>query len=196
MSVTAPPEFEGRAGPTSGESGVTPARSGLLAVLVLATAFWAAALSAAASAQAAGRWLQEFTERRAEWGGDIRYAILDAGQGQSLQLGCTPNRIERILVVFPQTQGVPAALAPSPEVRYAIDGGAMQPADWRLFEAGSLEVPRGGESARLTRQLAAASRLRVEAGRGDGGWTVADFDLSGIAAVVPPMLQACGLEAR
>ena len=166
---------------------MTRAWSALLAVFVLIGSL---------PAQAAGRWLQEFTERRAEWGGDIRYAILDAGQGQSLQLGCTTKRIERVLIVFRQDQGVPAALAPSPDIRYALDGGAMHEADWRLFEAGSLEVPRGAESARLTRQLAEAERLRVEASRSDGGWAVADFDLSGIGQIVPPMLQACGLEGR
>ena len=164
---------------------MTRAWGALLVVLILAGPL---------PAQGDGGWLQEFTERPAEWGGDIRYAILEAGAGQTLQLGCTPNRIERILIVFRQEQGVPAPLAPSPEVRYAIDGGAMQQADWRLFEAGSIEVPRGAESARLTRQLAKSSRLRVEASRSDGGWMAADFDLSDIAQVVPPMLQACGLD--
>ena len=145
-------------------------------------------------AQGADRWLQEFTERPAEWGGDIRYAMLTEADGQTLQLGCTANRIERILVVFRQDQGIPAPIAPSPDVRYAIDGGALQATDWRLFEAGSIEVPRGAESSRLTKQLVAASRLRIEASRGDGGWEVADFDLSGIRQVLPPMLQACGVD--
>lgn len=170
---------------------MTRAWSALLAVLILA-----APLSAEVSAQGAGRWLEEFTERPAEWGGSIRYAILDAGRGETLQLGCTANRIERVLVVFRQSQGVPAPVAPSPDVRYAIDGGAMQPSDGRLFEPGSIEVPRGAESARLTKKLAKASRFRVEASRGDGGWMAADFDLSGIERVLPRMLDACGVELR
>ena len=170
---------------------MTRAWGALLAVLILA-----APQSAQVSAQDTGRWLEEFTERRAEWGGDIRYAILDAGQGQSLQLGCTANRIERVLIVFRQSQGIPAPVAPSPDVRYAVDGGAMQASDGRLFEPGSIEIPRGAESARLTRLLAKASRFRVEASRGDGGWLAADFDLSGIEQILPPMLEACGIKPR
>lgn len=164
-------------------------------VLLLAgLALSGTALTGKAEAQTAGRWIEEFTERPAEWGGDIRYAILDLPGGQSLQLGCTPNRIERVLIVFQQDQGVPAPIAPSPAVRYSIDGEPMQEGDWRLFEAGSVEVPRGAESARITRRLQSATNFRVEATRGDGGWAVADFDLAGIEGVLPAMLQACNVQ--
>ena len=157
----------------------------LLAGLVFSSTAWA---------QTAGRWIEEFTERPAEWGGDIRYAILDLPNGASLQLGCTPNRIERILIVFRKEQGLPARIAPSPDVRYSIDGEAMQATEWPLFEAGSIEVPRGAVSAEITRRLQSATNLRVEASRGDGGAEVADFDLAGIEAVLPPMLQACNVQ--
>ena len=153
-------------------------------------------LAAPAAAQTQGRWIEEFTERPAEWGGDIRYAMLDLPGGQTLQLGCTPNRIERILVVFRQDQGIPAPIAPSPEVRYSIDGEPMETRDWPLFEAGSVEVPRGAESARITRRLTSATNFRVEARRGDGSWEVADFDLLGIEQVLPQMLQACGVASQ
>lgn len=161
----------------------------LLALLLATLAFGSAAM-----AQTAGRWIEEFTERPAEWGGDIRYAILDLPGGQTLQLGCTPNRIERILIVFGQDQGIPAPIAPSPNVRYSIDGEPMQDTDWRLFEAGSVEAPRGAESAEITRRLQSATNFRVEASRADGGWQVADFDLAGIERVLPPMLQACNVQ--
>ena len=165
---------------------MTRAWSALLALLTL---------TAPLAAQEGGRWLQEFTQRPAEWGGDIRYALLDAGSGQTLQLGCTANRIERVLVVFRQDQGVPAPISPSPDVRYAVDGGPLQDSGGRLFEAGAVEIPRGSESAALTKSLAGATRLRVEATRGDGAWMAADFDLTGIDRVLPAMLTACGIDA-
>ena len=164
----------------------------LSASLAVSGLLWAAP----AAAQTQGRWIEEFTERPADWGGDIRYAILDLPEGQALQLGCTPNRIERILIVFGQDQGVPAPIAPDPEVRYSIDGEPMQDRDWPLFEAGSIEVPRGAESARITRRLTTATNFRVEARRGDGGWEVADFDLLGVDRVLPQMLQACGVASQ
>ncbi|MCG8354474.1 MAG: hypothetical protein MI920_02785 [Kiloniellales bacterium] len=150
------------------------------------------ALCGAATAQGP-QWIEEFTERPEEWGGDIHYAILDMPNRQALQVGCVRNRIEKVLVVFPQDRGVPAPLAPEPQVRYAFDNEDLQTTDWPLFEVGSIQVPRGGESSRITRRIATASRLVVQATTPDGTWVTADFDLAGNERVIPKMLEACGI---
>lgn len=156
--------------------------------------FVALAFGNAAAAQTAGKWSEEFTERPAEWGGDIRYALLETSTGSSLRLGCTPNRIERVLVVFGAEGGQPAPIGQAPIVRYSIDGEPLLTTDWPLFESGSIEVPRGAESAEITQLLTTARTFRVEANRLDGGWQVAEFDLIGIEWVVIPMLEACGIK--
>ena len=140
------------------------------------------------------RWIEDFSERPEEWGGDIRYAILDMPGRQRLQVGCVRNRIEKVLVVFPGEGTAPAPLAAQPSVRYAFDREDLQSADWPLFEQGTIQVPRGGESSRITRRVATASRLVVQATTPNGNWLTAEFDLAGNDRVVPKMLAACGVE--
>jgi len=150
-------------------------------------------LATAAQAQSGG-WQTEFAERPADWGGDIHYAVLRQADQGVLQVGCVRNRIERVLVTFAQPGGAPVNLPAEPQVFYAFDGGALEPGAWPLFEPGAIEVPRGAESARITRQIAQSSRLVVQASTSDGGTVSADFDLSGSDAVIPPMLQSCGMQ--
>lgn len=161
----------------------------------IATALLAGlALGTAAVAQTPGKWTEEFTRRPLDWGGDIRYLKLEMPGGQILRLGCTANRIERILVVFARDGNNPAPIDPIPIVRYAIDEEPLQNADWPLFESGSIEVPRGTESTEMTLLLTTARRFRVEATRVDGRWEAAEFDLIGIEWMMRPMLEACGIE--
>ena len=142
----------------------------------------------------AGYWKTEFAERPADHGGDIRYAILFADNQSKLQVGCVASRIERIFIVFPKRAGSRPLIAPTPSVEYAFDGGNFKAATWRLFESGTLEVPRGGESSRITRMIARSSRLQVRATGMDGSWIDAEFDLSGSGDVVPAMLKECGIQ--
>ncbi len=150
--------------------------------------------AAAAGAQVMGpEWIEEFTDRPEEWGGDIHYAILDMPGRQALQVGCVRNRIEKVLVVFPEVNNALAPLAESPQVRYAFDNESMQSADWPLFEEGTIEVPRGGQSSRITRRIAAADRFVVQASARDGSTLTAEFDLLDSEVIVPKMLGACGI---
>ncbi len=150
--------------------------------------------SAAAFAQVTGpQWIEEFTERPPEWGGDIRYSFLDMPGRQALKVGCVRNRIERVLIVFPEVNNALAPIADNPQVRYAFDNEAMQATDWPLFEEGSIEVPRGGQSSRITRRIAAAERFVVQANARDGSTLTAEFDLLDSELIVPKMLGACGI---
>ncbi len=152
-------------------------------------------LAGTAAAQGMGpRWVEEFSERPEEWGGDIRYAILDMPGRQRLQVGCVRNRIEKVLVVFPGVGTAAAPLAAQPSVRYAFDREDLQSADWPLFEQGTIQVPRGAQSSQITRRIGTASRFVVQATTPDGGWLTAEFDLAGNDQVVPKMLAACGVE--
>lgn len=139
-------------------------------------------------------WRQEFIERRAEWGGDIRYASLELPNGQRLQVGCVRNRIERVLIRFPSDGGVSPVLPDNPRVTYAFDGDAPAPAQWKVFERGTLEVPRGGESSRVTKRIAQSQRLVVRSEALGGAIVVADFDLAGSDSMILPMLAACEIK--
>ena len=141
----------------------------------------------------AGTWKQELIRRPAEDGGDIRYAILYAANQSTLQIGCTANRIERVLIVFPLKNGITAPIAQQPEARYAFDGADPKATDWPLFEPGTVAVPRGGQSSRFTRTIGQSQRLQVTAKGFDGSLLTADFDLSGAAAVVDGLLGDCGI---
>ncbi len=152
-------------------------------------------LAGTAAAQGMGqRWIEEFSERPEEWGGDIRYAILDMPGRQRLQVGCVRNRIEKVLIVFPGEGTAPAPLAAQPTVRYAFDREDLGSADWTLFEQGTIQVPRGAASSQITRRIATASRFVVQATTPNGTWLTAEFDLAGNEQVVPKMLAACGVE--
>ena len=148
----------------------------------------------AAAQGTALNWREEFTDRPAEWGGDIRYASLELPNGQRLQVGCVRNRIERILIRFPTDGGVSPVLPESPRVTYAFDQDAPAPAQWPMFERGTLEVPRGAESARVTKRIAQARRLVVRSEVIGGKIAVADFDLAGSDSVILPMLAACEIQ--
>ena len=155
----------------------------------------AALLSGTAFAQVTGpQWIEEFTERPEEWGGDIRYAFLDMPGRQSLKVGCVRNRIERVLIVFPEVNNALAPLAANPQVRYAFDNEDLQPADWPLFEQGSIVVPRGGQSSRIARRIGVADRFIVQATMADGNWLTAEFDLIDSENYVPKMFAACGIQ--
>jgi len=164
----------------------------LLAVLA---AFGAVALGQTNARAATGEWVQEFIERPAEDGGDIRYAILFEENQQSLQLGCVRNRIERVLIGFPTSAGgVAAPIAREPEVEYSFDNEAFEPADWPLFEAGSIEVPRGAKSSAITRRIMTSLRFKVRASGRDGQWYEADFNVVGGQQLLADMLDACGIK--
>ncbi len=150
--------------------------------------------AAVAVAQVTGpEWIEEFTDRPEEWGGDIHYAILDMPGRQALQVGCVRNRIEKVLVVFPEVNNALAPIAENPQVRYAFDNEAMQSANWPLFEEGTIEVPRGAQSSRITRRIAAAERFEVQANAQDGSTLTAEFELLDSEVIVPKMLGACGI---
>lgn len=171
------------------------ARGLLLATLAAFSAgALAPALAPGAANAAAGEWLEEFIERPAADGGDIRYAILFGENGQSLQLGCVRNRIERVLIGFPTgAGGVSAPIARAPQAEYSFDNEAYEAADWPLFEAGSIEVPRGAQSAAITRRIMTSLRFKVRAQGTDGQWHEADFNVVGGQQLLAEMLDACGV---
>lgn len=141
----------------------------------------------------AGSWKQELIRRPAEDGGDVRYAILYEAGNSTLQIGCTANRIERVLIVFPLKDGVTAPIAQQPEASYAFDDEDAKATDWPLFEPGTVAVPRGSQSSRITRKIGDAQRLRVTAKGYGGAPLTASFDLSGAGPVVDSLLGDCGI---
>ena len=162
-------------------------------LLLAALAAFSAGTLAPNTVQAA-EWLEEFIERPEADGGDIRYAILFGDNGQSLQLGCVRNRIERVLIGFPAGGGgVAAPIARTPKVEYSFDNEAYESADWPLFEAGSIEVPRGAQSSAITRRIMRSLRFKVRANATDGQWIEADFNVLGGQQILTDMLDACGL---
>ena len=142
----------------------------------------------------APRWSEEFFERPRDWGGDMWSSTLFMPGGQRLRVACTPNRVERVMIVFPRAGSEPAPLAATPQVRYAFDNDDLRSAEWPLFERGSIEVPRGAESARITRRIAETSRFLVQATSADGTWLTAEFELAGSGQLVPKMLASCGVQ--
>ncbi|MGF1611247.1 MAG: hypothetical protein ACFCUQ_17730 [Kiloniellales bacterium] len=160
-----------------------------LALLAGATAMAAPALAQGMG----GEWLVEFRERPAADGGDIRYAIFNKPGGAVLQLGCTPNRIERVLIRFASNGGPTPNLPRDPAVQYAFDNEAFESADWPLFEAGSIEVPRGGKSSAITRRVMSSLRFQVRAQAMDGQWHEADFNVAGGHQLLRDMLDQCGI---
>jgi hypothetical protein len=140
-----------------------------------------------------GEWLTEFRERPAAEGGDIRYAIFTQPGGAALQLGCTPNRIERVLIGFAGNGGAPPSLPQDPAVQYSFDNDAFESADWPLFEAGSIEVPRGGKSSAVTRRVMSSLRFQVRAQAANGQWAEVDFHVAGGHQLLHDMLEQCGI---
>lgn len=165
--------------------------------LLAGLALLAGAMATAAPALAqdtSGEWLTEFRERAPAEGGDIRYAFLSKSDGSTLQLGCTPHRIERVLIRFPSDGGSPPPLPQAPAVQYSFDNEAFQTADWPLFEAGSIEVPRGSKSASITRRVMSSLRFQVRAQGMDGKSYEVDFHLAGGHDLLQDMLKQCGVE--